>query len=75
MSVEESAKGLLHKKFEAKRINSILNHFLSVIRKFEEGDWESSLNKSGKFIEAIIKKIKEKSWGRNCYAKSDNRVI
>lgn len=55
MNTEYQIKNLLSQKFEAKRVNSIINHFIFCIQKFEEGDWETSLTKAGKFIEAVIK--------------------
>lgn len=55
MKVENQIKNLLGQKFEAKRVNSVVEHYISCIQKFEEGDWETSLAKAGKFIEAIIK--------------------
>ena len=38
-----------------KELVPLLVNFISCIQKFEEGDWETSLAKAGKFIEAIIK--------------------
>ncbi len=55
MNPENQIKNLLSQKFEAKRVNSVISHFVSCIQKFEEGDWETSLAKAGKFIEAVIK--------------------
>ncbi len=55
MKVEDQIKNLLGQKFEAKRVNSVVSHYISCIQKFEEGDWETSLTKAGKFIEAVIK--------------------
>jgi len=57
MNVEEKVKKLLINKFESKRANSIVNYFLSSVRKFEETDWENSLAKAGKFVEATTKLI------------------
>lgn len=55
MKIEDQIKNLLGQKFEAKRVNSVVGHYISCIQKFEEGDWETSLTKAGKFIEAVIK--------------------
>ncbi|MFA6270043.1 MAG: hypothetical protein WC657_02425 [Candidatus Paceibacterota bacterium] len=57
MSGYEQVKELLSQNFEDKRVMSALNYFLSSIQKFEEGDWEGSLTKAGRFVEAIIKLI------------------
>jgi len=55
MKVEDQIKNMLGQKFEVKRVNSVIGHFISCIQKFEDGDWETSLAKAGKFIEAVIK--------------------
>lgn len=55
MNIEDEVKKILINKFETKRVNSVINHFLSSVRKFEETDWENSLTKAGKFVEATIK--------------------
>lgn len=55
MSAQDQVKNLLSQKFEEKRVVSSIKYFLSIVQKFEEGDWENSLSKAGKFVEAIIK--------------------
>lgn len=55
MSTQDQIKNLLSSKFEEQRVASSIKHFLCVVQKFEEGDWENSLGKAGKFIEAVIK--------------------
>ncbi len=55
MSVPDQVKNLLCQKFDEKRVASTIKHFLCIVQKFEEGDWENSLAKAGKFIEAVIK--------------------
>ena len=55
MNTEEQVKNLLCKKFIHRRVDSVINHFLICVQKFEDGDWENSLTKAGKFIEATIK--------------------
>lgn len=55
MIEQDRVKNLLCQKFEEQRVSSIIKHFLCTIQKFEEGDWENSLAKAGKFIEATIK--------------------
>lgn len=57
MKLENQIKNLLRQKFEAKRALAILRYFVSSTQKFEEGDWEISLSKAGKFIEAVIKML------------------
>jgi hypothetical protein len=55
MDTKKQIKDLLGKKFEAQKIDYILNYFLTCVQKFEENDWENSLFKAGKFIEVIVK--------------------
>jgi hypothetical protein len=55
ITTEDQVKNLLVQKFEERRVNSIVGYFLSIVEKFEEGDWENSLGKAGKFIEATVK--------------------
>ena len=55
MSVQNQVKTLLSKKFEARRVNSVLNYFVSCVQKFQEEDWEGSISKAGKFVEAVVK--------------------
>lgn len=55
MKLENQVENLLKQKFEAKRVSSVVQYFISSTQKFEQGDWETSLSKAGKFIEAIIK--------------------
>jgi len=57
MSYIEQVKELLKQKFEARRVDSVLNYFLCSAQKFEEGDWEGTLAKAGKFVEAIVKLV------------------
>jgi len=57
MKSENQVKNLLEQKFEKKRVSSIVQHFISSIHKFEQGDWDGSLSKAGKFIEAVIKML------------------
>ncbi len=55
MTKNDEVKNLLRTKFEEKRVEAAIKHFTSSIQKFEEGDWEASLGKAGKFVEAVIK--------------------
>ena len=57
MKTENQIENLLKQKFETKRVSSVLQHFISSTQKFEQGDWENSLSKAGKFIEAVIKML------------------
>ena len=55
MSTEEQVKDLLGKKFDSRRVVSVIKHFLKCVQGFEQTDWEKSLTKAGKFIEATVK--------------------
>ncbi len=44
MNTKKQIRDLLVQKFEARRIDSSLNYFLSSAQKYEENDWENSLN-------------------------------
>ena len=57
MNIEDRVKILLAKEFERQRINSVLKHFSSCVQKFQEGDWEGSIFKAGKFVEAVVKSL------------------
>lgn len=46
---------VLEIKFDKTRINKLITYFSGLIEKFEQGDWENSLVKSGKFVEVTIK--------------------
>lgn len=57
MKSEDVVKSILKNKFEERRILSVIQYFVSSSHEFEQGDWEASLAKAGKFIEAIIKML------------------
>ena len=57
MKPVNQVENLLKQKFEAKRISTVIQHFISSTQKFEQGDWEISLSKASKFIEAVIKML------------------
>lgn len=48
---------LLVPTFSAKHINAALTHFTNAVNDFGQGDWEDSIAKTGKFVEAILKAI------------------
>ncbi|MBI2054336.1 MAG: hypothetical protein HYT36_03315 [Candidatus Staskawiczbacteria bacterium] len=50
-------KKILSRKFDKGKTDALLRYFLLSIGKFEEGDWEGSLEKAGKFIEIVVKII------------------
>jgi len=55
MNKDTSVKNLLGAKFHKRRIDAIVGYFLDAKQKLEEGDWENTLFKAGKFVEATVK--------------------
>ncbi|MHB8624436.1 MAG: hypothetical protein ACYC9J_10905 [Sulfuricaulis sp.] len=45
--------------FSPKHVNALLQHFSESVRKYENSEWETSILKAGKFIEAVIKALTE----------------
>jgi len=43
--------------FPAKHINAALKHFANGVTDFSQGDWEDSVAKLGKFVEAMLKAV------------------
>jgi len=43
--------------FPSKHINAALTHFENAVNDFAQGDWEDSIAKAGKFVEAILKAV------------------
>lgn len=55
MATEDLIKSVLEKKFVKKHCNATVKHFEDAVHKFRETDWEGSLSKVGKFVEAVLK--------------------
>src|SRR2546422_8479719 len=51
------AHDLLIPQFPAKHINAALSHFSNAVNDFGRSDWEDSIAKTGKFVEAFLKAI------------------
>jgi hypothetical protein len=51
------ASDLLVPTFPAKHVKASLTHFTNAVNDFGQGDWEGSIAKTGKFVEAILKAI------------------
>ena len=51
------ASNLMISTFPAKHVKSALSHFTNAVNDFGQGDWEGSIAKSGKFVEAMLKAI------------------
>lgn len=48
---------LLVPAFSTKHIKAALTHFTNAVNDFGQGDWEDSIAKSGKFVEAMLKAV------------------
>lgn len=55
MSNADTMLNTLGIKFDKRKASTLVGYFSGSIQKLEEGDWENSLVKSGKFVEATIK--------------------
>jgi hypothetical protein len=49
--------GLLVPAFPTKHIKAALTHFTNAVNDFGQGDWEDSIAKTAKFVEAILKAV------------------
>lgn len=55
LTIEKKVKAILEQKFDKVYIEAILKHFIDSKRKYQGSDWEGSILKSGKFVEAVTK--------------------
>ena len=53
----EEIERLLSEAFPAKRIRALLKHYSRMLDDFLKEDWEDSIAKSGKFVEAALKTL------------------
>lgn len=54
---KQQIETLLTPKFPKKHASAALEHFSGMVSKFQNGDWESCIAKSGKFLEASLKAL------------------
>ncbi|MFA6136312.1 MAG: hypothetical protein WC705_03080 [Candidatus Paceibacterota bacterium] len=57
LTSETKIRSILEQKFEKVHIGAILKHFIAAKKKYQESDWESSIFKSSKFVEATTKAL------------------
>ncbi len=57
MTDEQTINHTLSTQFTKKHVDSLIKHYKEMVRAYQAGDWELSLIKGGKFIEAVIKAI------------------
>jgi hypothetical protein len=48
---------MLKAKFPAKHVDSALDHYGTMIGEFKKGEWEKSIVRAGKLVEAILKSL------------------
>ena len=53
----DNIENLLTGTFDARHTKSLIKHFFEMTEKFQEGEWETAITKSGKFIEAVLKSL------------------
>jgi hypothetical protein len=59
ISTAATMQPLLAARFPAKRIPAVIQHFQESASEAHQGDWEMSLLKAGKFVEAVLKLLWE----------------
>jgi hypothetical protein len=52
---DQQIKKILTQRFAKRYVDAILKHFGESVDKFQEPDWEASVLKTGKFVEAVLK--------------------
>lgn len=57
MLTEQDIKTALAPHFPAIHILAVLSHYSEAVKKYQASDWEGSLLKSGKFVEATLKAL------------------
>jgi len=55
MKAKDQIKSILEKKFAKKHCHAAVKHYEDAVHKFQGLDWEGSLSKTGKFVEATLK--------------------
>src|SRR4051812_26693712 len=50
-------ENLLSEVFDKRHISSVVKHYSEMVEKFQHGDWEPTIAKGGKFIEAVLKSL------------------
>lgn len=54
---EEKLSKLLGAQFAAKHIDAAVEHYQDAVHEFQLGEWEQSIAKCGKFVEAVLKAL------------------
>jgi len=59
MPVREELAALLRGTFAAKHVNAAVDHFQNAVDGYQKGEWETSIVKAGKFVEAALKALSD----------------
>ncbi len=54
---EGAVAKLLDAKFEMKYVSAAIGHYQDTVEEFQLGEWENSIAKGGKFVEAVLKAL------------------
>ena len=54
---KDKVKAILEQKFDKVHVGSALKHFVASKKGYRESDWEDSISKAGKFVEAVTKAL------------------
>ena len=54
---DSKIKKILEQEFEKRHVSALLDNFLKSKRGYQEGNWETSVSKAGKFVEAVSKAL------------------
>ena len=57
MAANRTVEEMLCDVFAQKHVKSALGHFHAMVEEFRRGEWEKSIAKGGKFIEAVLKAL------------------
>jgi hypothetical protein len=52
-----SLEEMLEDQFDPKHVHSALKHFRNTVTAYRVGNWEDSIAKMGKFVEAALKAV------------------
>jgi hypothetical protein len=55
--MEDQIRTLLINTFQKPHVDSLLRHFVAMTQEFGKGEWEHSIGKAGKFVEATLKAV------------------
>ena len=56
-TVTTKLETLISAAFEPKHVRACLEHFAEQLEAFQKGDWEKSIGRGGKYVEAVVKAL------------------